>query len=143
MNRKSFITTARVGIGRTATTTAALLAALTTSMAAASADTISLDGPIKADRVQREVGREIESARTTKLDRPSRERPVVSPRPPAAPTEVLCPADFDASGIVSYNDLFMFLDLYFAGDKKADMNLDGFLGAGDIFDYIAHFVDAC
>jgi hypothetical protein len=54
-----------------------------------------------------------------------------------------CPADWDASGSVSVQDLFTFLAAWFGGDPRADWDGSGALGVQDLFDYLAAFFVGC
>lgn len=44
-----------------------------------------------------------------------------------------CPTDVDGNGVVSVDDLFLFLDLWFATNPTADINGDGVISSDDIF----------
>lgn len=57
--------------------------------------------------------------------------------------EPWCPVDIDRSGIVSSNDIFEFLALYFAGDPRADFNRSGAADAGDLFSFLNAFFEGC
>lgn len=54
-----------------------------------------------------------------------------------------CAADFDNSGSLSVNDLFVFLNRYFGNCPAADYNGDGGLSVQDIFDFLAGFFTGC
>ena len=54
-----------------------------------------------------------------------------------------CPADFNASGAVSVQDIFDFLAAYFEGDVRADFNASGAISVQDIFDYLAAYFAGC
>lgn len=73
------------------------------------------------------------------------DRVAPKPRPVPAPPgdDGFCKADTNKDKIVHFVDLFGFLELYFAGDKLADMNGDGTIGYTDIYEYIDHFVTGC
>ncbi len=49
----------------------------------------------------------------------------------------MCRCDWNTSGIVSVEDLFDFLQSYFAG--SGDFNLSGTTSVQDIFDFLACF----
>ena len=53
-----------------------------------------------------------------------------------------CPADFDLSGTVNYGDLIEFLQAWFAGDPRADMDCGG-LSTMDIFAYLNAWLSPC
>jgi len=53
-----------------------------------------------------------------------------------------CPADYNASGNVSVQDIFDFLLDYFAADLDADMNNSGTVTVQDIFDYLSLYFAA-
>lgn len=55
----------------------------------------------------------------------------------------LCPADFDASGAVTVNDLFFFLHRYFQGALSADLNASGGLDPGDLFTFLRTYFVGC
>ena len=52
------------------------------------------------------------------------------------------PADFNASGTLSPQDIFDFLNAWFAADPRADFNGDG-LSPLDIFDFINAWLRGC
>lgn len=54
-----------------------------------------------------------------------------------------CPADFNASGGLSVQDIFDFLAAYFANDARADFNGQGGLSVQDIFDFLAGYFAGC
>jgi hypothetical protein len=54
-----------------------------------------------------------------------------------------CVADFDGSGVVSVQDVFAFLNAYFAGGASADVNHDGVVSLPDIFDFLAAYFAGC
>lgn len=54
-----------------------------------------------------------------------------------------CPADYDCSGTVSVQDVFSFLQLYFAGDARADFNAVGGVTTQDVFDFLGAFFAGC
>jgi hypothetical protein len=53
-----------------------------------------------------------------------------------------CPADFNADGALSVQDIFDFLSAWFAGDRRADFNGGG-LAVQDIFDYLTAWFGGC
>jgi hypothetical protein len=58
-------------------------------------------------------------------------------------TLACCPADFNASGIVSVQDIFDFLAAYFANSPRADFNGSGLNSVQDIFDFLAAYFTGC
>lgn len=54
-----------------------------------------------------------------------------------------CPADFNASGTVTVQDIFDFLAAYFASDPAADFNASGAITVQDIFDYLGAYFVGC
>ncbi len=54
-----------------------------------------------------------------------------------------CPADFNESGVVSVQDIFDFLEAYFAGDPRADFNQSSVLSVQDIFDFLEAYFTGC
>jgi hypothetical protein len=60
----------------------------------------------------------------------------------AASFIVRCPADFDGNGTLSLLDVFFYLNAWFAGDSRADMNHNG-LAVQDIFDFLTHWFAGC
>jgi hypothetical protein len=56
---------------------------------------------------------------------------------------LVCPADFNCDGSVAVNDIFDFLNAWFAGSHRADINGGG-LGVNDIFDFLnTWFAGSC
>ncbi len=55
----------------------------------------------------------------------------------------VCPADFNAAGGVSVQDIFDFLGAWFAGDPRANFNGAGGLTVQDIFDFLAAWFAGC
>jgi glucose/arabinose dehydrogenase len=55
---------------------------------------------------------------------------------------VPCPADYNRSGGVEIQDIFDFLNGWFAADSRADFNGGG-LSVGDIFDFINEWFAGC
>jgi hypothetical protein len=58
----------------------------------------------------------------------------------AAPT---CAADFNADGVRAPQDIFDFLNAYFAGSPRADFNNDGIRSPADIFAYLNAYFAGC
>lgn len=56
---------------------------------------------------------------------------------------ICCAADFNASGEVSVQDIFDFLQAYFAGDPRADFNGAGGISVQDIFDFLSAWFVGC
>ena len=54
-----------------------------------------------------------------------------------------CMADFNNSGAVSLDDLFAFLEAYFAGQSAADVNGVGGVSVEDVFAFLAGWVRGC
>jgi hypothetical protein len=54
-----------------------------------------------------------------------------------------CAADFDCDDLVTSQDFFQFVDLFFAGAPGADFNHDGVVNAQDFFDFLAAFFVGC
>lgn len=54
-----------------------------------------------------------------------------------------CPADFYADGVVNVQDIFTYLDNWFAGYPAADTNNDHSIQVNDIFDYINIWFQGC
>jgi hypothetical protein len=54
-----------------------------------------------------------------------------------------CPADYDGSGMLSPQDIFAFLNSWFAGESRADFNGDGTLAVADIFDFLNAWFAGC
>ncbi len=61
--------------------------------------------------------------------------------PCAAPPA--CAPDFDVSGSLTPNDIFAFLNAWFAGMASADFDHSGTLAAQDIFDFINAWFAGC
>jgi hypothetical protein len=55
----------------------------------------------------------------------------------------LCPADYNGDGIVGVQDIFDFLNDWFAGELDADANLSCTLEVQDIFDYLNAWFVGC
>jgi hypothetical protein len=47
-----------------------------------------------------------------------------------------CPGDLDCSGVITFNDLFGFLNAWFANDPAADFDANQTLSISDIYSYI-------
>lgn len=54
-----------------------------------------------------------------------------------------CRADFNADGLRTPNDIFAFLNAYFAADFSADFDLGGTLTPSDIFAYLSAYFAGC
>lgn len=54
-----------------------------------------------------------------------------------------CTADFNCSGAVSVQDVFDFLEAYFAGSPGADVNGSGPVTVQDIFDFLEAYFAGC
>jgi hypothetical protein len=54
-----------------------------------------------------------------------------------------CPADFNASGALTPQDIFDFLNAWFAGLSAADFNRSGSLTTQDIFDFLNAWFTGC
>jgi hypothetical protein len=54
-----------------------------------------------------------------------------------------CGPDFDTSGVLSVQDIFAFLNAWFAGDPRADYNGAGGLSVQDIFDFLNAWFAGC
>ncbi len=59
-----------------------------------------------------------------------------------APSTVACPADFNGDGLVSTQDLFDYLNVWFAGDAQADRNGDG-VDVQDVFAMLNAWFTGC
>lgn len=55
----------------------------------------------------------------------------------------LCAADFNASGAVSSDDFFAFIEAFFANVPRADFNGDSRINSHDFFDFLAAFFSGC
>jgi hypothetical protein len=55
----------------------------------------------------------------------------------------MCPADFDCNGQVMIQDIFSFLNAWFAGDPRSDFNATPGLSVQDIFDYLNAWFAGC
>lgn len=54
-----------------------------------------------------------------------------------------CPANFDRVGGVTTSDIFAFIEAWFAGDPRADINGDGAVTAGDIGAFLTSWFVGC
>jgi glucose/arabinose dehydrogenase len=54
-----------------------------------------------------------------------------------------CPADFNASGGLDVQDIFDYLNAWFAGNTRTDFNASGSLDVQDIFDYLNAWFAGC
>jgi len=56
---------------------------------------------------------------------------------------LICPGDFDRSGVVNVPDIFAFLSAWFAGDPRADFNNNGTVFTPDIFAFLSAWFASC
>jgi hypothetical protein len=56
---------------------------------------------------------------------------------------LVCLADFDASGSLSVQDIFGYINAWFAGSLAADTNNNGTIVVQDIFDYLSTWFAGC
>jgi hypothetical protein len=54
-----------------------------------------------------------------------------------------CPADFNASGSATVQDIFDFLAAYFSNSPSADVNGSGEVTVQDIFDFLSIYFGGC
>ncbi|TVS07584.1 MAG: hypothetical protein EA423_03755 [Phycisphaerales bacterium] len=54
-----------------------------------------------------------------------------------------CPPDLNGDGVVDADDFFLFLQLFAAGDMRADFNNDGVIDADDFFSFLNAFAAGC
>ncbi len=54
-----------------------------------------------------------------------------------------CPPDLNGDGVVDADDFFLFLNLFAAGDLRADFNNDGVIDADDFFLFLNLFAAGC
>ncbi|MCC5786010.1 MAG: dockerin type I repeat-containing protein [Phycisphaerales bacterium] len=54
-----------------------------------------------------------------------------------------CPPDLNGDGVVDADDFFLFLQLFAAGDLRADFNNDGVIDADDFFEFLNAFAAGC
>jgi hypothetical protein len=55
----------------------------------------------------------------------------------------LCPADLNEDGIIDFNDLLEYLNLYNAQDPRADLNGDGVIDFNDLLEYLNQYNTPC
>jgi hypothetical protein len=55
----------------------------------------------------------------------------------------VCAADVNDDGLVSVQDIFDYLALYFADAPGADVNNSGSVTVQDIFDFLAAYFTGC
>ncbi len=55
----------------------------------------------------------------------------------------ICPADFDCNGLVEVDDIFAFLNAWFAGDLRADVDGLGGVDIQDIFEFLNAWFAGC
>lgn len=65
-----------------------------------------------------------------------------SPPPPFGPCP-FCPADMNGDGLATVQDIFDFLDAWFARDLRADINHVGGVTVQDIFDFLTAYFVGC
>jgi hypothetical protein len=58
-------------------------------------------------------------------------------------TGASCPVDFTGSGSVSEEDIFDFLNAWFATDPRADFNHADGVSIEDIFDFLNAWFEGC
>lgn len=56
---------------------------------------------------------------------------------------VVCAADWNADGVVDFNDFLEYLNAYNAGDPSADLNADGVVDFNDLLEYLNLFNQPC
>ena len=61
----------------------------------------------------------------------------------AARDTLYCTADVDLSGLGSVQDLFAFLEFYFAGDLRADYDRNGVVSVNDVFTFLQGWFAGC
>ncbi len=62
---------------------------------------------------------------------------------PRLTVRYVCPADFNADGATTTQDLFDFLAGFFAASARADIAGDGLVSVQDIFDFLARWFEGC
>ena len=61
----------------------------------------------------------------------------------APATVAVCRVDMDCSGTINAQDIFRFLELWFASDPRAEFNGDGHLDVPDIYSYLGAWFAGC
>ncbi len=61
----------------------------------------------------------------------------------SALSRAICPGDFDENGTLSTNDIFAYLEAWFARDMRADFNYSRTLEVQDIFDFLGAWFGGC
>jgi dienelactone hydrolase len=56
---------------------------------------------------------------------------------------IACPADFNTDGVVDFNDLLEYLNLYNALDPEADLNADGVIDFNDLLEFLNRYNLPC
>jgi hypothetical protein len=56
---------------------------------------------------------------------------------------VCCSADVNQSGVLSVQDIFDYLVIFFGNDPRADVNNSGSLSVQDLFDYLSLYFTGC
>jgi hypothetical protein len=59
------------------------------------------------------------------------------------PSVTPCPADLNFDGVVDFNDLLEFLNLYVSADPRADLNEDGVVDFNDFLEYLNQYNLGC
>lgn len=54
-----------------------------------------------------------------------------------------CPADVNGDQVVTVQDVFEFIDLWFAHDASADIDLSGDINVQDVFVYLNLWFEGC
>ncbi len=55
----------------------------------------------------------------------------------------ICPGDFDLNSSLNVDDIFAYINAWFAGDRSADVNYSGGLESQDIFDFLNLWFAGC
>jgi acetyl esterase/lipase len=55
----------------------------------------------------------------------------------------VCAGDFNATGTLTVQDIFDFLNLFFAGNPAADVNASGAISTQDLFDMLEDYFSGC
>jgi hypothetical protein len=63
--------------------------------------------------------------------------------PPTVVTGACCPSDVNGDGAQTPQDIFNFLQLYFAGDFRADLTGEFELSPADIFEFLQRYFRRC